>query len=127
MGEASLVKGNSKYIAFPWHSTGGGILAVVSRYQAGKIETDFPKIIDFQGQVTDFDFCPFKDNILAASSSDNLIRLFQIPESFTINLSHNQLELKGHIKKPILITFNPVSENVLASTALDNTVKIWDI
>lgn len=35
--------------------------------------------------------------------------------------------LQGHHKKVTLVKFNPTAANVLASTAADASVKIWDI
>lgn len=33
-----------------------------------------------QGQITDLDFSPFHDNILATSSADSTLKLWVLPE-----------------------------------------------
>jgi len=35
--------------------------------------------------------------------------------------------LSGHIKKVNLVTFNPTSAHVLASSSADSSIKVWDI
>lgn len=97
--ESCLIKGNSLYTAVSWFSAGGGCLAVLPHGKERKLEPDLPMIKGHSGAVLDFDFYPFDENILASSSEDSSIKLWQIPTEFTENLIDPLVSLDGHNKK----------------------------
>jgi len=107
---------------------GGGVLSVMKAYDFQRLEADLPLLKGHSGQVTDFEFSPFNDNLLSTSSEDGTIKLWLIPEEgVTKHITEWDGELKGHQKKVLLIKYHPCAENTLLSTAADNTVRIWDI
>jgi len=42
-------------------------------------------------------------------------------------LNDSAATLSGHTNKVNMLAFNHTADSVLASAALDNTVKIWDL
>ena len=80
------MKGNHKWIGFPWQSNGGGILCVNRIDNPKKVTSDQPKIIGHKGKVVDFDFCPFDEgkksklDIVATGADDGLVRVWRLPE-----------------------------------------------
>ncbi|RYH24690.1 hypothetical protein EON65_16560 [archaeon] len=78
--------------------------------------------------MLDFDFYPFSDNLIASSSEDTTIKLWEIPEGGLASVITTPAgELLGHGRKVTLIKFHPTASNVLGSISADQTVKIWDI
>ena len=61
--ESTALKGNHKWVAFPWQTNGGGVLCVVKMGHTRKVEVTCPKIVGHKGLVLDFDFCPFDEGI----------------------------------------------------------------
>lgn len=54
--------------------------------------------------------------------------IWTIPEGGpTENISTPAATLAGHGRKVGHVLFNPVADNILATTSADFTVKIWDI
>lgn len=68
------------------------------------------------GQLSDFEFSPFDDALLATSADDAHIKLWKIPQDgLTENLSSPQSDLSGHKKSVDVVVFHPTANNVLAS------------
>mmetsp|Transcript_32550 Transcript_32550/g.29399 ORF Transcript_32550/g.29399 Transcript_32550/m.29399 type:complete len:343 (+) Transcript_32550:236-1264(+) len=80
-----------------------------------------------QGTVLDFDFYPFNEDIVATSSDDTKLRLWQIPSEFKEDLLEPTAVLSGHQKKANLITFNPSAQSIVASSSFDGTIKVWNV
>jgi len=61
-------------------------------------------------------------------SEDCYAKIWSIPEGgLKENLTTPVQNLQGHKRKVGTLNFNPVANNILATTANDSTVKIWDI
>jgi len=76
----------------------------------------------------DFDFSPFKDDLLATASEDGTIKFWLIPEEgITKNVTECDAELRGHAKKLIFSKFHPGADYTMASCGADSTIRIWDI
>ena len=92
------------------------------RYNAGSVFNGHA------GAVLDFDFHPFKDNLIASCSEDQTIKLWDIPEGgLTENITTPVADMKGHNRRVTLLRFHPTADNVLASVSKDNEIKIWDV
>ena len=77
--ESQLIKANSKYVSFIYHSGGGGKLAILENGKQRKISAVQPMLLGHQGQILDLDFDPFDDDFIATSSMDCSIKIWQIP------------------------------------------------
>lgn len=100
--EAGQIKGNNKYIAFPWQSAGGGALSILENDSFCKLSANHSKIQGHTGPIMDFSFYPFDDNFIATGSEDCTLRLWQIPEDFcksSKDLMTPVAELHGHSNK----------------------------
>jgi coronin-1B/1C/6 len=93
-----------------------------------RLEADLPLIKGHAGPVSDFDFSPFNDNLLATASEDGTIKLWVIPDDgITDHVTEADAELRGHSKKIVLSKFHPSADYTLASCGSDSTVRLWDI
>lgn len=135
--DSNLIKVNGKFIAVNWNSSGGGAFAVIPLKEVGKAPDQVPLFRGHTAQVLDTDFNPFDDNVIASGSDDARIGIWQIPDDYSFrNYVDEQGEpkniepvkmLSGHTRKVGHVLFHPTAKNVLASSSLDYTVKIWDI
>ncbi|EQL38355.1 hypothetical protein RJZ56_002751 [Blastomyces dermatitidis] len=132
--DTNLVKANPKYISVNWETSGGGAFAVLPIDETGKAPDRFPLFRGHTAVVLDTDWNPFNDSLIASGSDDGKVFLWRVPENFTLHVDAEEIadigpvgKLSGHPRKVGHVLFNPASENVLASSSGDYTVKIWDI
>ncbi|PFX34280.1 Coronin-7 [Stylophora pistillata] len=89
---------NQKFAAFPLSGPGGQI-AVVPLDKPGRLPDSGLPVIQCGSGVMDFAMDPFNKQRLAT----------------------------GHNDKPNLVKYHPTASGVLASAAMDLTIKIWDV
>jgi WD40 repeat protein len=81
-----------------------------------------------QGQITDLDFSPFHDNILATSSADSTLKLWVLPEDGLKESSAKfDANMEGHSRKVMQLKWHPSAEFTIASGSIDGCVKVWDV
>lgn len=125
--DATMIKTSAKFIAVNWTSA-SATLGILHLDQPGKRKTEPFLIHAHSGQLSDFEFSPFDDTVLATGADDARIKLWKIPaEGLTENLSSPQVDLSGHKKSVDQVVFNPTASNVLVSGSADKTVKLWDL
>uniref|UniRef100_A0A7S2XV61 Coronin n=1 Tax=Fibrocapsa japonica TaxID=94617 RepID=A0A7S2XV61_9STRA len=126
-GEHNYIKGNTKFFAVSLQG-GGGPVAVIPYTAYGRYDQNPPVISGHRGNVLDFEFNPFHEQIIATGSEDLTIKVWGIPEAgLTETIRDPLVDMHGHGKKVTLLRFHPAANNILASVAADYTVKIWDI
>eukprot|EP00727_Mastigamoeba_balamuthi_P012726 m51a1_g8076 putative actin binding protein (450) ;mRNA; r:189368-191244 len=125
--DSNFITCNTRFFAMMWQSAGGGVYAVLPYEQQGKL-AEIPLVSVHKGAVLDLDCHPFNDSLVASASEDCNICICSIPEGgLKENLSTPVQTLQGHKRKVGTVNFHPCASNVLASSASDTTVKIWDI
>ncbi|RKP39563.1 hypothetical protein BJ085DRAFT_7387, partial [Dimargaris cristalligena] len=128
--DTNLVKVNPRYLSVNWNAGGGGAFAVIPLEYTGKLPGEYPLFNGHAGPVLDTDFSPFNDSVIASASEDTRAMVWVIPEDLTEleeSIDKPAVVLKGHGRKVGHVLFNPVAENVLATTSADLTVRLWDI
>jgi len=126
--ESPGIRCNGKFLAVPWQSGGGGTLAVIPVEKTGRLPSGIPLITGHSGPILDFEFNPFDDNMIATSSEDLTVKLWNIPDGgLTEHMKDPLLTLEGHGKKVMFSTFSPSAAHVIATTAFDCNTKIWNI
>ena len=79
-------------------------------------------------EVLDLAWCPFNDNIIASSSEDTTIKVWQIPDGGLVeNLTKPLVTLEHHQRRVHIIEWHPVANNILMSASLDHLVLIWNL
>lgn len=72
------------------------------------------------GSITDFEFSPFDDDLLASGAEDGIVKLWKMTDhSCVLNFG----PFEGSVNE---IHFHPQANNVLAFTT-ENAVRIWDV
>ncbi|KAJ1974671.1 Coronin-like protein crn1 [Dimargaris xerosporica] len=128
--DTNLVQVNPRYLAVNWSAGGGGAFAVMPLENTGKLPGEYPLFSGHAGPVLDTDFSPFNDSVIASASEDTRAMVWVIPEDLPDleeSIDKPAVVLKGHGRKVGHVLFNPVAENVLATSSADLTVRLWDI
>jgi len=127
--DANFVSASPLYFAVMWEAAGGGAAAVIPWDKYGKEAGNVPVINGHKEKLTDLEFSPFHDNILATASEDCYGKVWKIPDGgLKDNIVDNPAQtLLGHKRKLMTVRFNPVGDNVVATSSADLSVKVWDI
>jgi len=76
----------------------------------------------------DIDFSPHNGAIIASVSEDCYGKVWSIPAGgLTENMNTPVQTLSGHKRKVGTLNWNPLANNVIATTSSDFTVKVWDV
>ena len=125
--DSNFVSANAKYFGLLWKAGGGGVFAVFRHDQPCKL-SDVPLVSVHKSAVLDLDWSPFNDQLIASCSEDCNVCITQIPEEgVKANITEPVQTLRGHKRKVGTVNFHPSANNVLATSASDFTVKLWDI
>lgn len=135
--DSNLIKTNGRFISVNWNASGGGAFAVIPVNEVGKCPDQIPLFRGHTAQVLDTDFDPFNDHRIASGSDDSKIAIWDIPKGYSIHNNSDEKSdvkdiqpikvLSGHSRKVGHVLFHPLAQNVLASSSLDYTVKLWNI
>ncbi|XP_005107916.1 coronin-7 [Aplysia californica] len=121
------IKSSCVYFAFNIDSGGGGNLGFLPLSASGRQGGSLPILQAHGDVVTDFDFSPFDDYLLATGAQDNKVKLWLLPEEESIeNVSEAVLSLPAYERRVENVLWNPCADGVLAVTT-DKSVKIYDI
>ncbi|KAA0185747.1 hypothetical protein HAZT_HAZT005280 [Hyalella azteca] len=66
----NLIKASAAFMAFNVENRGGGSLGVMPLSSKGRFDPNHPLLHAHSDLVTDFDFSPFDDGMLATGSTD---------------------------------------------------------
>lgn len=121
------IKASCVYIAFNIDSAGGGNLGYLPLSASGRQGNSLPIIQAHGDFVTDFDFSPFDDYLLATGSQDNKVNLWLLPnEAAVCTLSEPLLSLPLFERRVENVLWNPQVDGILAVTS-NTTVKVYDV
>ncbi len=89
-----------------------------------------PMVTTHRGKVTDLAFSNWSPDVLITSSEDTTINAVQLSAgedgllAKAYGAADTLFSLEGHDKKVSFIQCNPTSDNILASSSWDKTVKV---
>ncbi|XP_030050203.1 coronin-2A [Microcaecilia unicolor] len=119
---------NQHFIAVVMECAGGGAFLVIPVQQTGKLDQYHLKVSGHKGNVLDIKWNPFNDFIIASSSEDATVKIWEIPKNlFSKNITDAQKELQGHSRRVALIEWHPTANNILFSTGYDYKILIWNL
>ena len=105
----------------------GSSLAVLSIDDCGRKSKTMPLLHAHTDTVTDMDFSPFNDGLLATGSQDCLVKLWHIPESgLQESLSNPQCVFSHKQRRVETVRFHPTADCLLSSTSY-TTLTLWDV
>ncbi|XP_051037279.1 coronin-7 isoform X2 [Phodopus roborovskii] len=118
------IKSSCRWIAF--NSDRPGVLGIISQEGHGESKRHVAYLGCHSDLVTDLDFSPFDDFLLASGSADRTVKLWRLPGARDSLPSVPGVVL-GPEELPVeVVQFHPTSDGVLVSTA-GRAVKVWDV
>ncbi|XP_017657022.1 coronin-7 isoform X3 [Nannospalax galili] len=118
------IKSSCSLIAF--NSDRPGVLGIISLEDHRKDKKHVAYLGCHSDLVTDLDFSPFDDFLLASGSADRTVKLWRLPGPGQVLPSEPGVVL-GPEELPVeVLQFHPTSDGILVSTA-GRAVKVWDI
>ncbi|XP_051877130.1 coronin-7 isoform X3 [Pristis pectinata] len=120
------IKSSCAFIAFNANSPGGGTLGILSLENGSRDKQQVSELPCHADLVTDFDFSPFDDALLATCSADTTVKLWRIPESVEQISGTQNVTLGPEATRVECVLFHPSADAVLASGA-GNVAKVWDL
>ncbi|XP_049647108.1 coronin-7-like isoform X1 [Accipiter gentilis] len=118
------VKASCRWIAF--NAEAAGVLGIVPLECKDGGKRTVSQLCCHSDVVTDFDFSPFDQLLLATGSADEMMKVWRLPESGQDMPSNAGLTM-GPGGGPVdMLQFHPTADGVLASGA-GKRVTIWDV
>uniref|UniRef100_UPI00398F6230 coronin-2B-like isoform X2 n=1 Tax=Pristiophorus japonicus TaxID=55135 RepID=UPI00398F6230 len=119
---------NPKFIAVVTECAGGGAFYVIPIGQTGKIDPLQPKVCGHKGNVLDIKWNPFDDYIIASSSEDSTVKIWEIPKyGVSKNITNSKLDLQCHSRRVGIVEWHPTAKDILFSAGYDYRVMIWNL
>ncbi|XP_006820760.1 coronin-1C-like [Saccoglossus kowalevskii] len=126
--DGTFCSANSKFVAICIEAAGGGAFLVLKTTGGGRIDMNAARVCGHKAEVLDLAWCPFNDNIIASSSEDCSIKLWEIPdEGLTENLTEYLVDLQYHQRRVTQILWHPSALNILLSVGQDDKILIWNV
>ncbi|XP_076446220.1 coronin-7-like [Babylonia areolata] len=121
------VKASCVYMAFNTDSSVGGTLGYLPLSAKGRCHDKLSLIHAHGDFVTDLDFSPFDDYMLATGSQDNTIKVWVLPEeSSGGTVSNPEVTLPSQGRRIENVLWHPAAEGVLAAST-GTCVKLFDV
>ncbi|OAD58963.1 Coronin-7 [Eufriesea mexicana] len=102
----------------------GSNLAVLPLEDCGRKSKTMPLLHAHADTVTDMDFSPFHDGLLATGSQDCLVKLWHIPESgLEEPLNNPECTFYHHQRRVEVVCWHPSAEHLLTTVSYTNLWK----
>ncbi|XP_054445494.1 coronin-7 isoform X2 [Pteronotus mesoamericanus] len=118
------IKSSCSLIAF--NSDHPGVLGIVPLESQGAERRHVTHLGCHSDLVTDLDFSPFDDFLLATGSADKTMKLWRLPAPGHMLPSGPGLVLGPEDTRIEVLQFHPTVDGILVSTA-GTAVKVWDV
>uniref|UniRef100_A0A8C2XEG1 Coronin n=1 Tax=Cyclopterus lumpus TaxID=8103 RepID=A0A8C2XEG1_CYCLU len=123
--QGSRIKASSKLVAFTTEQAGGGMLGLSSVKPGSDGQWTVTQISCHSDLVTDMDFSPFDESLLATCSGDETVKLWRLCDPELQQPSSPLLTVRPGQGKLELVLFHPTSSGLLAVGA-NKSPLIWD-
>jgi coronin-7 len=120
------IAASAKFMAFNWDHAGSS-LAVLPIDDSGRKSKLMPLLHAHSDTVTDMEFSPFHDGLLATGSQDCLVKIWHIPEhGLQESLSNPECTFSHKQRRVETVGFHPTADFLLHSTSY-TTLTLWDL
>ncbi|XP_076251127.1 coronin isoform X1 [Rhynchophorus ferrugineus] len=120
------IAASAKFMAFNWDHAGSS-LAVLPIDDCGRKSKLMPLLHAHSDTVTDLDFSPFHDGLLATGSQDCLVKIWHIPpEGLVESLSNAECVFSHKQRRVETVGFHPTADFLLHSSSY-TTLTLWDL
>lgn len=120
------ITASAKFMAFNWDHAGSSI-AVLPLDDFGRKSKLMPLLHAHSDTVTDMDFSPFDDGMLATGSQDCLVKIWHIPPNgLNESLSNPECIFSHKQRRVETVSFHPTADFLLHSTSYTH-FTLWDL
>ncbi|XP_022608048.1 coronin-7-like [Seriola dumerili] len=123
--QGNHIKASSKLVAFNTEQAGGGMLGLSSVKPGSDGQWTVTQISCHSDLVTDMDFSPFDESLLATCSGDETVKLWRLCDPELEQPSSPELTLRPAQGRLELVHFHPTSSGLLAVGTVKSPL-IWD-
>ncbi|XP_067471511.1 coronin-7 isoform X1 [Thunnus thynnus] len=123
--QGNHIKASSKLVAFNTEQAGGGMLGLSSIKPGPDGQWTVTQISCHSDLVTDMDFSPFDESLLATCSGDETVKLWRLCDPELEQPSAPELTLCPGQGRLELVVFHPTSSGLLAVSTAKSPL-IWD-
>ncbi|XP_044038262.1 coronin-7 isoform X2 [Siniperca chuatsi] len=123
--QGNHIKASSKLVAFNTEQAGGGMLGLSSVKPGSDGQWTVTQISCHSDLVTDMDFSPFDESLLATCSGDEMVKLWRLCDPELPQPSSAELTLCPRQGRLELVLFHPTSSGLLAVSTTKSPL-IWD-
>lgn len=123
--QGNRIKASSKLVAFNVEQAGGGMLGLSSVKPGSDGQWTVTQLPCHSDLVTDMDFSPFDESLLATCSRDETVKLWRLCDPKLQQPSSPEMTLLPGQGKLELVLFHPTSSGLLAVGA-NKSPLIWD-
>ncbi|KAM9780059.1 coronin-7 [Neosynchiropus ocellatus] len=124
-GQGSHIKANSKYVVFNTEHAGGTMLGLSTVKAGADGLWNVTQIPCHSDLVTDMDFSPFDERLLATCSGDETVKLWHLCDPDVEQSTEPDLTISPGQGRLELVLFHPTSSGVLAVCTAKSPL-IWD-
>ncbi|VEN52883.1 unnamed protein product [Callosobruchus maculatus] len=120
------IAASAMFMAFNWEHAGSS-LAVLPLKDFGRKSKLMPLLHAHTDTVTDMEFSPFHDGLLATGSQDCLVKIWHIPkEGLEESISNPECTFSHKQRRVETVGFHPCADFLLYSTSF-TTLTLWDL
>ncbi|ENN74720.1 hypothetical protein YQE_08702, partial [Dendroctonus ponderosae] len=120
------IAASARFMAFNWDHAGSS-LAVLPIDDSGRKSKLMPLLHAHTDTVTDLEFSPFHDGLLATGSQDCLVKIWNIPPEGLTEARTNPECIFSHKQRRVeTVGFHPTADFLLHSTSF-TTLTLWDL
>ncbi|XP_041823554.1 coronin-7-like isoform X1 [Melanotaenia boesemani] len=123
--QGNHIKASSKLVAFNTEHAGGGMVGLTSVKPGSNGQWTVTQIPCHADLVTDMDFSPFDDSLLATCSGDGTVKLWRLCDPEQEQPSSPELTVHPGLGRLELVHFHPTSSGLLA-VGTTKSPLIWD-
>ncbi|XP_016410576.1 coronin-7-like, partial [Sinocyclocheilus rhinocerous] len=120
------IKSSCSLVAFNTDQAGGGMVGLSSVNAASDGKWIVTQISCHADLVTDLDFSPFDDYLLATCSTDETVKLWRVCDLDQDQPSNAEVTLSAADGRLEIVLFHPVASGLL-TVASARGVQVWDV
>uniref|UniRef100_A0A1A9W972 Coronin n=1 Tax=Glossina brevipalpis TaxID=37001 RepID=A0A1A9W972_9MUSC len=111
------IAASAAFMAFNWEHTGSSV-AVLTLDDCGRKSKTMPLLHAHTDTVTDLDFSPFHDGLLATASQDCTVKIWHIPEKgLETSLADPESVFSHKQRRVETVGFHPTADGLMHSTS----------
>ncbi|XP_063048615.1 coronin-7 isoform X1 [Engraulis encrasicolus] len=124
--QGNLIKASCDFVAFNTDQGGGGMVGLTTLEAGADGKWPVNHLACHGDQVTDLDFSPFDNNLLATCSADESVKLWRLRGVEEEQTGEPEVTVSPGDGRLETVLFHPAAQGLLAVSS-STAVQIWDV